>query len=641
MSELGNNGASTACGWRAAAGLIARDGAFFVPFYLYVWLVVEPHLIFHGAGTITNFPAFYRTRHFFVEHLAYPGGPAEYLAAFGSQLFYHSWLGALAITVQAWMLYLCVSYLLRAAGFRPLALVGYVPPLLLSVLYGRYTYYGPTTVALLVALAFACLYVRPARREISRASPVVFLVASFLCYYAAGGAFLLFAAVCALHELLSRRRWALALVYAAVGAALPYVTGVLGFDVNPADAYARLTPVSWELLDYAARSRSVELVCALYLLVPATMAALGAVRIARTRLGGPGRARPKQPPRAKRTRFKAALSWYAAAPRLNWLVHRAALLAVAAVAAFGSLDRALKAQFAVDYYAHRRMWPEVMAAGARHSDDPLVMHAVDRALYHTGRLGNEMFRWPQRPQYLLLTGTEGKRVFWASVDAYLEIGFINGAEHALTECLEGLGGHPAVLQRLALVNLVKGNLGTARVYLGALSHTLFHGAWARHYLDFMDRNHDLAADASIQHLRSIALEQDVTTVVLEPEQMLRALLAKDGRNRMAFEYLMAWYLTTRQVVKLTQHLDGFRELGYAALPTHVEEAALVYVYGRNQKLYLGGYQPRAVLQQRVEHFRQAMGRYRGDKQAAWGELRKSHYGDYFFYYVYAPPEETE
>ena len=88
----------------------------FVPFFVYLWLAVEPRLIFHGAGVITNFPSFYTTRQFLVEHLSYPGGPVEYLAAFLSQLFYYSWLGAIVVGVQAWLLYLCVAHMLRSAG---------------------------------------------------------------------------------------------------------------------------------------------------------------------------------------------------------------------------------------------------------------------------------------------------------------------------------------------------------------------------------------------------------------------------------------------------------------------------------------------------------------------------------------------
>ncbi len=636
MSASSTNGPLSTTGRRAVMGHIACSTPVFVAFFLYLWLVVELHLIFHGAGIITNFPAFYSTRLFLVEHLSYPGGPVEYLSAFVSQMFYTSWLGALAITVQAWMLYLCVTFVLGVSGSRRLSFLGYIPALLLLVLYGRYTYYVPTTMALLTALAFACVYISIGSNKTKWVGPTAFLLLSFASYYAAGGAFLLFAAVCAIYELASARRWVFGLAYAAVGMALPYVLGVLVFDVNRADAYSQLLPISWRLLDYDIRHRSVEWVYVMYLLVPATLAAAGALRILQARFHPNSvETATRKRPRDKRTRRKAVFSGYARSPRLRWLVQTALVFAAAATVAFGSLDRTTKDRFAVDYYACHEMWPEVIATGQVHRDDLSVMHAVDRALYHTGRLGNEMFQWPQRPECLLLAGTKGKRVFWEVVDIYLELGFINGAEHALTECLEGLGERPMVLQRLALANMVKDNIGTARVYLGVLSHTLFHRHWARHYLDLLDRDPDLRTDARIQQLRSVALEKDFPSVTLPTEKLLQCLLEKNSQNRMAFEYLMAWYLVTKQLNKFTEHIGEFKGLGYATLPTHFEEAALVYVYGQRKPLYLGGYDPRAEVRQRVDHFIGIMSRHQGNKQAALPELMDAHYGDYFFYFVYA------
>ncbi|MBN1362283.1 MAG: hypothetical protein JW993_16935 [Sedimentisphaerales bacterium] len=615
--------------WRT----VTTMAVFFIAFYLYLWLVVEPCLIFHGAGIITNFPAFYTTRLFLIEHLFYPGGPAEYVAAFASQLFYYSWLGALVVTAQAWAFYLSVAFLLASSGFKRLSVVGYVPALLLLALYGRYTYYVPTTTALLAALTLACIYVALATRRTLWVGPAAFLALSFLCYYVAGGAFLLFAVVCIIHELISTRRWRFGLVYVVVAATLPYGVGVLAFDIYPADAYSRLLPISWKLLGYEGRRQSVELVYTMYLLTPATMVAAGLARALWARYGrGKG-----TPPKRKRAKRKGALWRYARSPGWRWAALTALLLAVATTVAFGSLDHRTKAQFAVDYYAYHEEWTEVIATGAAHLNDPSVMHAIDCALYHTGRLGNEMFKWPQRPEYLFLTETEGKKAFWDAADLYLEIGFINGAEHGLTECLEGLGERPMVLQRLALANMVKGNIGTARVYLGTLSHTLFHRAWARQYLDLLQCDPNLGTDARVQHLRSIALDSDFPSVTSSPERTLRCLLEKNPTNRMAFEYLMAWYLTTRQLPKFVERLGEFKRLGYTALPTHFEEAALIHVNMSKQPLYLGGYGPRADVHQRLEHFMGTMGRYQSNEQAARAEQVKYHAGDYFFYFVYGRP----
>jgi MFS family permease len=576
-----------------------QDIAFYVLCYILLWRMVGVHLIFHGAGLITNFPSFYTTWEFFTEHLAAPGGPIEYLSAFLSQLFYYSWLGALVITVQAWMLGLCTAYLLRASGFKRWRVIRYVPALLLLVLYGRYTYFLPTTMALLAALLCACAYMAAAQRKALGSSLVSFALLSLVCYYGAGGAFLLFALVCIIYELLFTGRWWLGLSYGPVAVGLPFVVGAFGFGMI--HVYSQSLPISWQLLSYEMRARWVEFVYALYLLVPAVMLA----GRARPVLGAKFRRRNgnvvvkarRKPQKKAGDRPGTAPSWSQRSPRFSWAVQTAAVVGIAAAVAFGSIDRQRKNCFAIDYYALHKMWPEVIAAGRRQPNDRFVMHAVNRALYHTGRLGNEMFRWPQQPEYLLLAG--------------------------------------------ALVNLVKGNIGTARVYLGALDQTLFHRAWARECIELLASDPNLTTDRDVQRLRSIALEHDFLSVTPATYQMLRRLLEKNPKNRMAFEYMMASCLVNKQLATFIKHIQRFKELGYRTLPTHFEEAALTYVYGTRKPLYLGGYEPRTELRRQIEGFLAVMNRYRGNPAAALAELAPQYRYTYVFYHVYAQPNRTK
>ena len=91
-----------------------RDLAFFVLFYLYLWLSVDTCLIYHSNKTIINFPIFFRGWAFFKEFTSYPGGLVEYLCAFLSQFLYYSWAGALVITLLAWLIYVCTDTFIKA-----------------------------------------------------------------------------------------------------------------------------------------------------------------------------------------------------------------------------------------------------------------------------------------------------------------------------------------------------------------------------------------------------------------------------------------------------------------------------------------------------------------------------------------------
>jgi hypothetical protein len=617
---------------------------FFIFFYLYLWLYVDLRLMFHGAGIITNFPVFYKGRAFFMPFLSYPGGPVEYLSAFLSQFFYYSWAGALVVTVQAWLLSVCMDYLLRAAKLARIRLICFLLPILLLVIHTRYAYHFDTTMALLIALLFACLYLKltlPRTTALSCMSlglltESVFLLLSVILYYLAGGAFLLFAVVCAIYELIFRFRWKISLFYLLSAVAVPYIMGLLVLRVSIIDAFCNSLPFSWKILYYEARRREVTIVYLMYLFPPLTLIVFGLLQILWKRLYSVKNRAPKKQRKKSSSLPSKIFSWYRHSPKLKWAVESMLLLAVAGSVVFFWRNENLRTRFKVDYYAYHKMWPELLTSAQHNPDDPFVAQAVNRALYHIGRLGYDMFTWPQHSDYLILSDKKYRWMYWQIFDVFLDLGVVNMAENALTECLEGLGSRPMVLQRLALVNMVKGNLGSARIYLGALSKTLFHAEWANNYLDLLETDPDLSGDRYVQHLRSLCLENDCPIYSLYKEKTLLWLMERNSQNRMAFEYLMAWYMLNKNLGKLVLNLERLQDFDYRELPTHYEEAALIYIYGTGKPLNLSGYQPSPQKRREIEDFTRIINSYKGDKQAASEELAKKFRNTYFYYYMYAP-----
>ena len=108
---------------------------------------------------------------------------------------------------------------------------------------------------------------------------------------------------------------------------------------------------------------------------------------------------------------------------------------------------------------------------------------------------------------------------------------------------------------------------------------------------------------------------------------------------MAFEYLMAWYMLKRHLGKFVQKIELMRDLGYVELPTHYEEAALIYTLGTGKPLSMGDYQPNTQIRRQIEDFSRILNAYGGNKQAALNDLSK-YRNTYFFYYIY-PPESPK
>jgi hypothetical protein len=208
------------------------------------------------------------------------------------------------------------------------------------------------------------------------------------------------------------------------------------------------------------------------------------------------------------------------------------------------------------------------------------------------------------------------------------------AEYALTQSLEVFGQRPMILKELAFINMVKGNTGAARTYLGALSKTLFDSEWADDYIGRLKSDPNLSTDGEIQRVRGLMMEKEYGSLSFENIDMLAALLEKNKQNQMAFEYLMACYLVTAQLDKLVENIGRLDDFDYPQVPRLYEEAILIYEGVTEEKVDLRGRQISLESRQRFDAINQTFGFYLGDKKAAAGELAK-YYGDsYFFYYTY-------
>jgi len=548
-----------------------RTFVFFVFFYLYLWVKVDLRLIYHGGIIITNFPVFYRGWVFFRQFLSYPGGPVALIT------------------------------------------------------YTQYTYHFVTITALLVSLLFVCLYLRLAPKNRLLAF-VFFLLLSVILYYVAGGAYLLFATLCAIYELFFSRRWQIALAFLFSAPAIAYVGGVLVFGVSIAEAFTELLPCSDKILSHETRKRFIEVIYILYLLVPLTALALGFWQIlVKSKVKGkPGGEFPKADSKTP--------SWYTGRPVLRWSFESCLVLAIAGTAFFYH-ENERKTVLEADYYAYNKMWPEVLATYRRHPNSFFIVHAVNRALYHTGRLGVDMFSYNQHPDTLFLTSESHIHAQWKKADVYIELGVMNMGESALVESIERLGERPMILKRLALINMVKGKLATARVYLGALSKTIFDSEWAEHYLSVLQSEQSLFADEQVRCLKERMMESDYGFASYSPEKILLLLLEKNRKNQMAFEYLMAWYLLTRQVEKFAQNLWRLDDFGYSRIPRHYEEAILIYEVLTGSKVDIGGRRISPQTYERARGFSDISNRLRSSDQLTVMRATIRDYGDsYFFYY---------
>jgi len=610
-------------------GGLVRTLIFFILFYLYLWLEVDLRLIYHSGGVISNFPAFFRGWEFSRQFMTYPGGPAEYLSAFLSQFFYYSWAGAFVVTMQAWLMFICTGYFFKMISAKCLYWIRFVPPMLLLITYNQYTYHFATTMAWLIAMFFVCLYLSIessgtfyAQKNITGLFRLaVFLVLSVILYMVTGAAQLLFVILCAIYELASGRRWQTTFLYLLSALGIPYIIGVLVFDVSIIDAFSKLMPYSWQVLFDKGSRRMVTMVYILYLLVPlasltlvSCQAIAGSLKFSKSR--------------------KEIFSRFFQNKKLRRIIESPAPFIIAGAVVIFSYNNNIKTFFEVDYYAFHKMWPETLESAHRHpTNNFYVVHSANRALYHTGRLGYDMFSYPQYPDTFFLPPKKTTEGYWQKFDTYIDLGLISRAEHALTISLDEFGERPMILKRLALVNIIKGNLDTAGIYLGALSKSLFDAHWANDYLKRLEQAQSLVINDRIQYLRLSMSKKDYGSLYFINEELMFNLLAKNRKNKMAFEYLMARYLLDAKLDDFIQNLYRLDDFKYSEIPPLYEEAILYMLYsGKNVELHRRRIS--ADSQRRFTDFINIYSRYKGNKHAALKEL-KNKYGDsYLFYSLY-------
>ena len=118
---------------QSAAGTVVLTMLFFVLYYLYLWQVVDLRLIYHGGGSVLNFPVFYRGWEFFRQTVFWPGGLVGYISAFFAQFFSIGWAGPLIAAFQAWLIWLCIGSIVRISSGRRLRWVSFVAPILLLI----------------------------------------------------------------------------------------------------------------------------------------------------------------------------------------------------------------------------------------------------------------------------------------------------------------------------------------------------------------------------------------------------------------------------------------------------------------------------------------------------------------------------
>ncbi|MCI6213784.1 DUF6057 family protein [Bacteroides heparinolyticus] len=244
-----------------------------------------------------------------------------------------------------------------------------------------------------------------------------------------------------------------------------------------------------------------------------------------------------------------------------------------------------------DQLVRNKQWREVVETAEKKSPtSPFAVTCLNLALAKTGQMGDRMFEFYQN-------GTEGllpefQRDFTSPLptgEAYYHLGMINTAQRHAFEAMEAIPNFNKsgrCYKRLAETNLINGQYEVAAKYLRALRKTLFYREWAEDAMTYLYNEERINAHKEWGWLRQIRYTEDFLFSNREIDVMLGLLYQHNHRNRMAFEYMLAYVLQQRDLERFMKYYPLGRDAGYDHIPRSYQEA-LVYVWTQTHKNFQG------------------------------------------------------
>ncbi len=375
----------------------------------------------------------------------------------------------------------------------------------------------------------------------------------------------------------------------------------------------------------------------LYAFVPVTVSLL---RLRKTLLHKNRDIAAKRP-RKKKGRKTGTVTWRAGAflGQLKRVAIPAVPIVLLGAGLYANFDNIHRQIVWMNCLARQKQWSEVLDVAKRlpktiHSI--YCNHDINRALYHTGRLGADMFCFPQDHHALLLTheAEESSMTQLKMCDTFMELGNVDYAEKLASEFLVDRGATGMVLEKLAWINIIKQQESTAQVYLNALKKDLVYRHRADAMLSALKYGFEAHEAAFIrQHKSNRRSNRDGRLNQESIEEMLTGLLRHNPQNRMAFEYLMACYLLAGQLEKMVANIEHLDDLTYQDVPILYEEAMLIYHASRSQQLNLNKLNIKRETFDRFTRFVKLCNSMQGpNRQDILQQLIREFGTSYFFYY---------
>jgi len=513
--------------------------------FLFFGLIYPHHLHYHE-----QFQLFLTTPDYFLDTISKPGGFADYLGTFLTQFFLFSWLGAAIIA----LLLMSIQWLIHTIGqkIRPSAAwfpLSFIPPLFYWILLCNENFLAGGIISVFLGLIFWLNYFfirnTPARLT-------YILISIPVLYWLAGGSVIFFALGCAIIQWREKGSTPGNVV---LSVAVPVILAgcfLLAKTILPQYPFARLV-IGTDYFRFPVLYPSgIWIMWIMCLLIPLSFLIL------------PGDFRKKK----NEVVTGILLS-------LTLVILGGYMVAV-------NTQKSKEDIMAYDHFVRMQQWDKAIDRADRESpSSPLSVACLNLSLCKSGMMSDNMFRYYQNgPEGLIPAFARDFTISMITGEIYYHLGFINTAQRFAFESMESLPNYwksARSVKRLAETNLINGQYKVARKYLFILQSTFFYKAWANYVISFLDDEEAIDKHPEWGTLRKYRTKTDFLDSEKEKDMMLGILLQQDLSHYMAYEYLLAYCLLTKDLDRFMQYFPLGMELHYKYLPVSYQEA-LIYIW---------------------------------------------------------------
>ena len=211
-----------------------------------------------------------------------------------------------------------------------------------------------------------------------------------------------------------------------------------------------------------------------------------------------------------------------------------------------------------DFMARFQQWNRILETiNTERPNNQIGVTVQNLALGMHGMLADHLLDYNQNGLLGLLpdVGTDATSPL-PTAEAFYQLGMITVAQRTVFEAQEAILDFQKsgrCYKRLAETNLILGSYEVARKYLTALQKTIFYRDWANETLPLLGNEEAIAKHPEYGRLRQFLYQEDFYFGDHVTAEMLEKLYFSHTDNRLALEYLKAYYM-------LTGDRDGYAKL---------------------------------------------------------------------------------